>query len=315
MKKIERFLLYTNTSKDTDLLVTTKLKNYIEEKGGSTVVVSSDEEFDENDKVREELLSGIDAIIVLGGDGTILRALHTIQSREIPIIGINLGTLGFLTEVEQGAMTEAVDRMMCGDYTVENRMLLKAKIESASSGEKSESKKEEPGKCESRKISMLAPILKKVEPQWIDALNDIVVIREGVLRLIALRVYLNGKLFDTYEADGLIVSTPTGSTGYNLSCGGPICSPKSRVIILTAVSPHSMSKKSIVFDASDRLRIELIEKRKTQENEAIVSYDGYENFEMSVGDAVEIAASDEVLRLIRIQDTTFMEALGRKFGR
>ena len=113
----------------------------------------------------------------------------------------------------------------------------------------------------------------------------------------------------------MIISTPTGSTGYNLSAGGPIVSPKTRAIVLTPISPHSLSKKSIVFDAGDRIRIELEEKRKTQINEAIVSFDGYKNYEISVGDRVDVIASEAPLHLIRLEQRSFYEVISRKLDR
>ena len=141
-----------------------------------------------------------------------------------------------------------------------------------------------------------------------------VVIREGVLRLIALKIYVNDAFFDTYEADGVIISTPTGSTGYNLSAGGPIVSPKTRLLVMTPISPHSLSKKSVVFGEGDRIRITLEEKRKTQVNEAIVSFDGYKNYSISVEDEVEVYAAEAPLRLIRFEDRSFYEVLSRKLS-
>ena len=224
-----------------------------------------------------------------------LRASHAIGAGEVPMIGLNLGTTGFLTEVECSAMEDMVDRLIRGEYVIEERMMLTGEIQRGA-------KKDDAAVGE-------------VSPITFSALNDVVIIREGVLRLIALRIYVNDVFFDTYEADGVIISTPTGSTGYNLSAGGPIVSPKTRAIVLTPISPHSLSKKSIVFDAGDRIRITLTEKRKTQVNEAIVSFDGYKNYEISVGDQVEVMASSVPLRLIRLEQRSFFEVISRKLDR
>jgi len=282
------FLLFSNVNKDPDQKVTERLERLILERGHAvTKVLEGDEAPEEG--IPLDTLAPIDVVIVLGGDGTMLRASHAIGAGEVPMIGLNLGTTGFLTEVECSAMEDMVDRLIRGEYEVEERMMLTGRIRKE--GQESEA------------------------PVSFSALNDVVIIREGVLRLIALRIYVNDVFFDTYEADGVIISTPTGSTGYNLSAGGPIVSPKTRAIVLTPISPHSLSKKSIVFDAGDRIRITLTEKRKTQVNEGIVSFDGYKNYEISVGDQVEVMSSSVPLRLIRLEQRSFFEVISRKLDR
>ena len=278
------FLLFSNVNKDPDQKVTDRLERLIRSRGHDVTLLLEGDESPE-DVIPDETMKSVDVVIVLGGDGTMLRASHAIGNCTVPMIGLNLGTTGFLTEVECSAMEDMVDRLIRGDYVVEKRMRLTGVISKA--GEKLE----------------------------YSALNDVVIIREGVLRLIALRIYVNDVFFDTYEADGVIISTPTGSTGYNLSAGGPIVAPGTRAIVLTPISPHSLSKKSIVFDAGDRIRISLVEKRKTQINEGIVSFDGYKNYEISVDDEVEVMASDIPLHLIRLEQRSFYEVISKKLDR
>ena len=280
------FLLFTNVNKDPNQKITGRLEKLITERGHRyTKVMEGDEAPEEC--MEEEFLRTLDFVIVLGGDGTLLRASHAVGSSSVPMIGLNLGTTGFLTEVECSAMEDMVDRLIRGDYVVEERMQLYGRI------------------------------LRKDHTQdetVFSALNDVVIIREGVLRLIALKIYVNDVFFDTYEADGVILSTPTGSTGYNLSAGGPIVSPKTRLLVLTPISPHSLSKKSVIFSAEDRIRVVLEEKRKTQINEAIVSFDGYKNYEISVGDEVEVSASPVHLNLIRFDERSFYDVISKKLG-
>lgn len=278
------FLLFSNVNKDPDQKVTDRLERLIRSRGHDVTLLLEGDESPE-DVIPDETMKSVDVVIVLGGDGTMLRASHAIGNCTVPMIGLNLGTTGFLTEVECSAMEDMVDRLIRGDYVIEKRMRLTGVISKA--GEKLE----------------------------YSALNDVVIIREGVLRLIALRIYVNDVFFDTYEADGVIISTPTGSTGYNLSAGGPIVAPGTRAIVLTPISPHSLSKKSIVFDAGDRIRISLVEKRKTQINEGIVSFDGYKNYEISVDDEVEVMASDIPLHLIRLEQRSFYEVISKKLDR
>ena len=261
------FLLFSNQNKDPGLEVTDRLAEMIRAKGGSVSLIQEPDEATD-DVIDPELMKTVDVVVVLGGDGTLLRASHAIGKSDVPMIGVNLGTTGFLTEVECGAMGTMVDRLFAGDYTVETRMKLKGVIRKAN-GAPAES---------------------------FTALNDIVVIREGVLRLIAIKIYVNDIFLDTYEADG------------------PIVAPQARLIALTPVSPHSLLRKSLVFDAADRIKIVLEEKRKTQINEAIVSFDGYKNYEISVGDEVEICASKTVLHLIRLEGRSFYEVIGRKLN-
>jgi len=279
-----RFILFSNQKKDPGLEVTDRLSEMIRARGGGVSLIREPDEA-VDDVIDPELMKTVDAVIVLGGDGTLLRASHAIGNSDVPMIGVNLGTTGFLTEVECGAMDTMVERLFAGDYTVETRMKLKGVIRKGG-----------------------APA------ETFTALNDIVVIREGVLRLIAIKIYVNDIFLDTYEADGVILATPTGSTGYNLSAGGPIVAPQARLIALTPVSPHSLLRKSLVFDSTDRIKIVLEEKRKTQINEAIVSFDGYRNYEISVGDEVEICASETVLRMIRLDGRSFYEVIGRKLN-
>lgn len=336
------FLLFSNVNKDPEQKVTNRLEQLILSRGHSVTRVQEGNEAPE-EGIPGEQLASVDVVIVLGGDGTMLRASHAVGAGAVPMIGLNLGTTGFLTEVECSAMEDMVDRLICGDYVVEDRMQLTgmiyrkgdcaaktdgtvgASVDAQCGENNADSQNAEPtrdmqytgksgdaqrdanittGKCPDRQPDVC-----------FSALNDVVIIREGVLRLIALKIYVNDVFFDTYEADGVIISTPTGSTGYNLSAGGPIVSPKTRATVLTPISPHSLSKKSIVFDAGDRVRIELEEKRKTQVNEAIVSFDGYKNYEISVGDQVEVQASAVPLHLIRLEERSFFEVISRKFDR
>ena len=279
------FLLFSNVHKDPERVVTDRLAEIIHSRG-STATIHRESDEEAGEVLDEALMDSVECVIVLGGDGTMLRASHAAGSGRVPMIGVNLGTTGFLTEVESSAMEEMVDRLLSGDYAVEPRMRLAGRIR----------------RKRGESITDFT------------ALNDIVLIREGVLRLIAIKIYVNDIFFDTYEADGVILATPTGSTAYNLSAGGPIVSPGARLMVMTPVSPHSLSKKSIVFDAGDRIRITLEEKRKTQMNEAIVSFDGYMNYEISVGDEVEICAAEQVLPLIRLEEDSFYEVLGRKLS-
>ena len=277
---MNKFLIVANTDKDINLKLSQDIVAYITEKGAEAIVISDMQEQYSGTTIRQEYLEDVKAVIVLGGDGTMLRAAHGIGTYDVPLMGINLGTLGFLTEIEVSNAYNAVDRLLVGDYGIEKRMMIDGKIKDT---------------CFS-------------------CLNDVVITRAGFSRIIGLNIYVNDQLLDTYEADGVIVATPTGSTGYNLSAGGPIISPKARAVAVTPISPHSLTSKSVVFDSTDRIKIKVVKKRRTQETEAIVSFDGANNIEMSAGESVEVTCSAREIRLVKMYDTSFYSVLREKIG-
>lgn len=274
---MNKFIIFTNTEKDEGLALSKKITEYLSEKGAVSSIVC-DAVLDNG--TMDGFVKEADAAIVLGGDGTMLRATRGIGIYDIPLIGINLGTLGFLTEVEESNVFEALDMLLKDRYIIENRMMIEGAV-----GNKT-----------------------------FHSLNDIVITRAGFSRVIGLNVFVNGQLLDTYEADGVIVSTPTGSTGYNLSAGGPIVSPKARVIVVTPISPHSLTSKSVVFDSTDEIKIEIVKKRKTQDTEAIVSFDGGNSIDLGAGDVVSARISSRTMRLIKVHDVNFYSVLRDKIG-
>lgn len=277
---MNKFLIVANTDKDINLKLSQDIVAYIKEKGAKAVVVSDMQQHYNGTTIKPEYLEDVEAVIVLGGDGTMLRAAHSIGTYQVPLLGVNLGTLGFLTEVEESNAYKAIDRLLADDYSIEKRMMIEGRTGDTS----------------------------------FSCLNDVVITRAGFSRIIGLNIYVNEQLLDTYEADGVIVATPTGSTGYNLSAGGPIISPKSKAVVVTPISPHSLTSKSVVFDSADRIRIEVVKKRRTQETEAIVSFDGADNVELSAGESVEVTCSEREIQLIKMYDVSFYSVLREKIG-
>ncbi len=281
---MRNFIIFTNTDKDPGYELSNKIVDYLVAHDAKAMIITEQvrESFQQKDAnvLPKELLSDVDAAIVLGGDGTMLRAARDLGGSPTPLVGINLGTLGFLTEIEVSNVYQALDRLLIDDYFVEKRMM----IEGAVNGD------------------------------TYHALNDIVISRAGFSRIIGLNIYVNDELLETYEADGVIVATPTGSTGYNLSAGGPIISPKSKAIVVTPISPHSLMAKSVVFDSTDEVRIEIVKKRKTQDTEAIVSFDGSDNAGLSAGDSVTAKMSSREITLIKMYDVNFYKILRDKIG-
>lgn len=280
---MRNFLIATNGVKDENLILTQQIRDYISLKEGSSEQIVGDSGREISYQIGEA--KQFDCIIALGGDGTILKVSRDLRDLNIPIMGVNLGTLGFLAEVEPEYIIPAIDRLLMNDYEMEERMNICGSVM----------------KHEHKDMPFLDV-----------ALNDIVITRAGFSRIIGLKVYVNGRVLDIYEADGIIISTPTGSTGYNLSAGGPIVSPKTDLIIVTPISPHSLTSKSVVLSSEDEIVIEVMKMRKAQKEEAIINFDGQEGIKLAAGDRVKIKKADSVTKMIKLFDVSFYEVLREK---
>ena len=253
---MKHFLIITNAFKDKNLKLTNEIKGYIEKKGGSCQCFTSTGDdakhaAPEADAIAQET----ECVLVLGGDGTLIRAASKLVEQNMALIGVNLGTLGYLCELEESNVFAAVDELMEEHYTVEKRMML------CGYGIKQSEKTE-------RKV----------------ALNDIVIHRTGALSVVNLIVFVNGEYLNTFRADGIIISTPTGSTGYNMSAGGPIVDPKASMIIITPINAHNLNSRSIVIGAEDEVMIEIGERRSQKDETVEVSFDGDNAVGLEVGD-------------------------------
>lgn len=266
---MNRFYLITNKTKDENLEVTNRIKAYIEEKGGTCFLA------DDKTSMPEQ----IDCILVLGGDGTLIRAARELPSGDVPMLGINMGTLGYLTEVEVSDMEDSLDQLMAGNFHVEKRMLLEGDVQ---------------GKYEDL------------------ALNDIVLTRTGNVRVIQFSVYVNGELLNTYRADGVIVSTPTGSTAYNLSAGGPVVAPTASLIVITPICSHALNTSSIVLSAEDEIVLEVGEGRDGSVEEAVVSFDGEQEVLVHTGDRIQICKAKSTAKLLKLSKISFLEIMRKK---
>ena len=203
--------------------------------------------------------------------------------KEIPLFGINLGTLGFLAEVDRQNIYPALDKLMADEYSIDERMMLTGRAYHE-------------GKLIGEDI----------------ALNDIVISREGRLRVLKFINYVNGEYLSVYNADGVIVSTPTGSTGYSLSAGGPIVSPSASMMIMTPLAPHTLHSRSVVFSPDDVLCVEVGEGRKVSEEEAVVSFDGDTILRMVTKDKLIIEKAKVKTRIVKLSNLSFVEVLRKK---
>jgi NAD+ kinase len=219
-----------------------------------------------------------DLILVFGGDGTMLRAARETAGLGTPLLGVNIGGLGFLTAVSSDHLADALKNLWRGEIRLEPRALI-----------------EVTGQCQGRKIRAAA-------------LNDIVVSRGAVSRLIALDVSVDDEIITRYRCDGLIVSSPTGSTAYSLAAGGAIVLPTADVFTLTPICPHALSNRSIILPLSSAVRI----KAATPSHATILSADGQFVAELDPGDVVTIRRSRRAVRLVRLANSSFLEAMRRK---
>ena len=285
---MKKFALLTNYSKDKRLVYTRMIKTYITENGGSYWIPRYISEPDKDGDQRydfSDMPEDIECVLVLGGDGTLLQAARELLQRHIPLLGINLGTLGFLTSAEKSELPKCLDSVLDDSCSIDERMMLEGVAYHGS-----------------EKIQMNM------------ALNDVIIARAGFSRLVELKIYVNGELLSIYNADGIIVSTPTGSTGYSLSAGGPIIFPQTDVIVITPICPHSLQARSLVVSGEDRIMIEIGRRRKTQKEEAMVTFDGRSAQELETGDRIEIYKAQETTQLIRLKGRSFYQALQNKIG-
>lgn len=285
---MKHFLIYTNQHKDRELGTTEHIRSYLETKGQRvSVKIKSadwkDKTLEENEEVGG-IPADVDCMLVLGGDGTVLQAARETKALHIPIIGVNLGTLGYMTQIEPAGLEEALDRLIVGDYEQERRMMLKGR----------------------------AFLGTGQEDGW--ALNDIVIARRGSLQIIRFNIYVNGQFLNNYSADGVIITTPTGSTGYNLSAGGPIIEPKAELIMLTPICPHTLNQRSIVLSPDDVIEIEIPEGKEGQVQTVEASFDGTHTIVLSTGDKVRIVRSQEGAEFIQLNRVSFLEVLHKKMS-
>ena len=228
----------------------------------------------------KEFPVGLDLVVVLGGDGTLLRALGLVLEAQVPVLGVNLGRLGFLTEIEPDSLAPSLEAVWAGHYRVEQRTTLCA-----------------------RTIVGGAVVASDL------AVNDVVLEKSARERLAAIAVYVGDGLFARYAADGLIVATPTGSTAYSFSAGGPIVSPTMDALLLTSIAPHMVFNRSLVLDPGEVVRLEVL----PESPPVVVSVDGRAVRELAPGTMVEVVRGDHPALLVRINRTDFFSLVRSKF--
>jgi len=280
---IQKVGIIANSSKESAVDYTCRLSEWLLKKG---LEVFLDEEIADKAGIipgisRKELASLVDIIVVFGGDGTLLMASRSVGGLDVPIVGVNLGGFGFMTVVNLNEMFSTMEFILKGDYKTSKRMMLDAILEGEDEQEIEHS-----------------------------ALNDIVISRGDLFRMINLETFVDDRYLTTYKADGLIISTPTGSTAYSLSAGGPIVLPDLNSIIINPICPHTLTNRPIMLPPDSVVRIVLGPK----EGNATATFDGQISVVMKSGDTIIVNKSTNYINLIDSPHHDYLEILRTKLG-
>ena len=228
---------------------------------------------------KTQLAIQSDVLLILGGDGTILNAARLAAERSIPILGVNMGGLGFLTEVRLDNLYASLDRVFANDFTLDERLMLQTHVHRH-------------GETVARGI----------------VLNDVVISKGTLARMIELKIAIQGQFVTNLRADGLIVATPTGSTAYSMSAGGPIINPAVQLLILTPISPHTLTHRPLIVPGNAEIEVTLTSK----DEGAMATLDGQVGIAMTQGDTAVIQASEHRTKLIRFPESHYYEVLREK---
>lgn len=270
---MKKFGIVINEIKDPKMEVAERIRSYLSARGATGVAV----------KNARELKEDIECVLVLGGDGTMLQAADGIAGKNIPMIGVNLGTLGFLAEIELDSLEMALEQLLIDDFVLDERIMLQGRI-IGSEG------------------------VRDVSP----ALNDITITRYGSLKIISLNISVNGQFLCHWNADGIIISTPTGSTGYNMSAGGPIVEPGANLFVLTPICAHTLNARSIILKAEDIVEIEIDSGHNGAVLQVEANSDGNERISMETGDKIFISKAEDTTKIIKLSKVSFLEILHKK---
>jgi NAD+ kinase len=232
-----------------------------------------------NPAERQEIQQQADLVVVLGGDGTLISVARLVGDRQVPILGVNLGSLGFLTEITLAEMYPALERCLKGDYEISERMMLRVSLHRQ--GE---------------------------EIEGHQVLNDVVINKGALARIIDLETEVDGRYLSTFKADGLIISTPTGSTGYSLSANGPIVHPQLDCLLITPICPHTLTNRPIVVAGDALISITL----QSVNEDVFLTLDGQVGFELKYGDEIRIRRAERPTRLIQSRSKDYFEVLRTK---
>lgn len=280
---MKKFMLITNNEKKKNLDSATQIKEMIEKKGGAVNWMVMPGPTDISPMPVEP---GTDVIISIGGDGTMVRSAQRTIGSNVPLIGVNRGHLGYLCDISDENLEASIDVLIDGEYYTESRMMLSGEL--------------------NRKIGDNSHIY--------HSLNDIVVTSKNGHAVIRISIFINGTFLYVFDGDGIIIATPTGSTAYNLSASGPIVEPKTELMLLTPINPHSLNTRSIVLDPTDEISLKIESRRSNKRDCATVAFDGAHRQNLSDGDEVIVKKAKEKTKFIRLDESSFLERMQSRLG-
>ncbi len=283
MKKVG---VLPNIEKDREFTITKRLINHLLHKNCEpmlTTGIASMAKLELYGKEEEEIYKDADFLISLGGDGTLLGVGRRSAKYGKPILGINLGHLGFLTAEEKDFSERAIDKVLEGDCTIEKRMMLEASVF-----------------AEPKRIEGLL------------ALNDVCITRRFSSRILEFNIFVNAEYVDTLRADGVIICTPTGSTAYNLSAGGPILKTDAEIIAITPICPHTLTSRPIIISAEDKITVEVFNRG---EEDFVISTDGQRSMSLKRRNVVQVKKSQYFTTIMKTHPVSFYDVLREKLGK
>ena len=269
---MKRIVVFANPSRENVRRAVADFEKWLGARGEVRVVALDKPE-------KKENFAGADLAIVFGGDGSILRAARRLRGAEVPVVGVNMGKLGFLAELSEAELRENLDDILSGKHKPVRRLMLQVTVE--------------------RKGAVQGPYL---------ALNDVVLRHSLPTHMLTFCLSVNGEQATNYNGDGLIISTPVGSTAYSLSAGGPILVPGVDCLVATPICPHSLANRSIVLASSSELRLSLLNPLQ----QAQLTFDGQETLAITPGDTVVVTRAPHPLCLIETGKRTFFQMLREK---
>lgn len=278
---MKNYLIVTKNERELENPFTRELQSYIEQKGGTVSVVARPRD---TSSETVDVPEGVEAIFTVGGDGTLVRIAQTTVSLNVPLIGVNHGHLGYLCDLNEDNIKNAIDRMFEDDFEIEERMMLDGYVE------------HEDGSTT------------KVQ----HALNDVVISTNEAKSVVRLTVYINGEYLYSISGDGMIFATPTGSTAYNLSANGPIVDPKTEAILMTPLNPHTLTSRSIVLDPNDEISVEITPRRHTSQEIATILFDGSYPVTIEPGEKLVVKKSSRKTKMIFMSQMNFLERMRNK---
>lgn len=280
---MKKFMLITNNEKKKNIDSAKLITELIEKRGGKVSWSVMPAPTDISPMPVEE---GTSAIITIGGDGTMVRSAQRTLGSKVPLIGVNRGHLGYLCDVSDENLEDAMDRIVAGNYTTQDRMMLAGQIKNAD---------------EDSKKSFFA-------------LNDIVLKGKNDQAVIRVSIYVNDTFLYAFDGDGIIIATPTGSTAYNLSANGPIADPGTELMLLTPINPHTLNTRSVILDSGAGILLRVESRRSTRRECAVVSFDGAHRQLLSHGEEIVITKAAEKTSFIRLDNSSFLERMHTRLG-